>query len=78
MEISKQQQSSDWGAETLSRAQQDYAASDVLYLHRLREKLDMMLAREGRAEMAAACFAFLMTRATMDLTGFEDLDIFHH
>ena len=54
VEISKQQQSSDWGAETLSRAQQDYAASDVLYLHRLREKLDMMLAREGRAEMAAA------------------------
>ena len=78
VEISKQQQSSDWGAETLSRAQQDYAASDVLYLHRLRERLDMMLAREGRAEMAAACFAFLMTRATMDLTGFEDLDIFHH
>jgi len=78
VEISKQQQSSDWGAETLSKAQQDYAASDVLYLHRLREKLDMMLAREGRTEMAAACFAFLTTRATMDLTGFDNLDIFHH
>lgn len=78
VEISKQQQSSDWGAETLSKAQQDYAASDVLYLHRLRERLDMMLAREGRTEMAAACFAFLATRAAMDLTGFEGLDIFHH
>jgi ribonuclease D len=78
VEISKQQQSSDWGADTLSKAQQDYAASDVLYLHRLREKLDAMLAREGRTEMAATCFAFLPMRAAMDLGGFEDLDIFHH
>lgn len=78
VEISKQQQSSDWGADTLSRAQQDYAASDVLHLHALREKLDLMLAREGRSEMAAACFAFLRTRAAMDLAGFDGLDIFHH
>ena len=78
VEISKQQQSSDWGADTLSKAQQDYAASDVLYLHGLREKLDVMLAREGRTDMAAACFAFLTTRAAMDLAGFEGLDIFHH
>ena len=60
------------------KAQQDYAASDVLYLHGLREKLDVMLAREGRTDMAAACFAFLTTRAAMDLVGFEGLDIFHH
>lgn len=78
VEISKQQQSSDWGADSLSKAQQDYAASDVLYLHRLREKLDAMLAREGRTDMADACFAFLQTRAAMDLAGFEGLDIFHH
>ena len=78
VEISKQQQSSDWGADTLSKAQQDYAASDVLYLHGLREKLDVMLAREGRTDIAAACFAFLTTRAAMDLVGFEGLDIFHH
>jgi len=78
VEISKQQQSSDWGADELTAAQQDYAASDVLYLHRLRERLDVMLAREGRTAMADACFAFLATRAAMDLAGFENLDIFHH
>ena len=78
VEISKQQQSSDWGAPTLSTAQQSYAASDVLYLHDLREKLDVMLARESRAQMAAACFAFLPVRAAMDLGGFAEMDIFHH
>ena len=78
VEISKQQQSSDWGADTLSEAQQHYAASDVLYLHRLRAGLDDMLAREGRSELAQACFAFLPVRAGMDLDGFADLDIFHH
>ena len=78
VEISKQQQSSDWGASELSRAQQDYAASDVLFLHRLRERLDLMLAREGRSEMAQSCFDFLSTRAGMDLAGFDEIDIFHH
>lgn len=78
VEISKQQQSSDWGAPELSKAQQDYAASDVLYLHRLREKLDVMLAREGRTAMAQSCFRFLSIRAGMDLAGFDGLDIFHH
>ena len=78
VEMSKQQQSSDWGADGLSDAQQQYAASDVLYLHRLRARLDEMLAREGRAEIAQACFDFLPVRAGMDLGGFADLDIFHH
>ena len=78
VEISKQQQSSDWGADTLSKAQQNYAASDVLYLHDLRAKLDVMLAREGRTEMAQACFSFLPIRAAMDLGGFSEMDIFHH
>ena len=78
VEISKQQQSSDWGAATLSKAQQSYAASDVLYLHDLRAKLDVMLAREGLTEMAAACFAFLPVRAALDLGGFAEMDIFHH
>ena len=78
VEISKQQQSSDWGAASLSEAQQKYAASDVLYLHRLRAVLDDMLAREGRSDIAQACFAFLPVRAGMDLGGFADLDIFHH
>ena len=78
VEISKQQQSSDWGADTLSKAQQNYAASDVLYLHDLRAKLDVMLAREGRTEMAQACFSFLPVRAAMDLGGFSEMDIFHH
>ena len=78
VEISKQQQSSDWGAKDLSKAQKDYAASDVLYLHRLREQLDKMLEREGRTGMAQSCFDFLSTRAGMDLAGFDEIDIFHH
>ncbi len=78
VDISKQQQSSDWGAEELTRAQVDYAASDVLYLHRLRDALDLRLAREGRTELAQACFAFLPTRARLDLAGWPDQDIFAH
>lgn len=78
VDISKQQQSSDWGAETLTRAQIDYAASDVLYLHRLRAALDGMLLREGRMEMAQACFDFLPMRAQLDLDGWPDTDIFAH
>ena len=77
-DISKQQQSSDWGAETLSDAQRDYAASDVLYLHALRQKLDARLAREGRTRLAEACFQFLPTRAALDLEGWPDIDIFAH
>jgi ribonuclease D len=77
-DISKQQQSSDWGAPKLTEAQLDYAASDVLYLHRLREELDRMLAREGRVEMAQACFDFLPTRARLDLAGWPEIDIFAH
>lgn len=76
--LDKQQQSSDWGADEISDAQQSYAASDVLYLHTLKEKLDMMLAREGRTEMAQAAFGFMATRAELDLAGFDDLDIFSH
>ncbi|WP_371038788.1 MULTISPECIES: ribonuclease D [unclassified Rhodosalinus] len=78
IDISKQQQSSDWGAEALSDAQLDYAASDVLHLHRLREALDAMLQREGRAELAQACFDFLPTRARLDLEGWPDEDVFAH
>jgi ribonuclease D len=78
IELSKQQQSSDWGAEALSEAQLAYAASDVLHLHALREKLDAMLAREGRTELAKACFEFLPTRARLDLGGWEAEDIFAH
>ena len=78
VDISKLQQSSDWGAETLTQAQIDYAASDVLYLHQLREVLDERLAREGRTEMAQACFDFLPTRAMLDLKGWPDTDIFAH
>ncbi len=78
VEISKQQQSSDWGAETLTDAQIEYAASDVLHLHRLREALDMMLAREGRTELARACFDFLPSRAALDLEGWPEEDIFAH
>ncbi|UYQ72202.1 ribonuclease D [Pelagibacterium flavum] len=78
VDMSKQQQSSDWGAETLSQAQLDYAASDVLYLHDLRRHLDRMLAREGRTEMARACFEFLPTRAHLDLAGWPETDIFAH
>jgi ribonuclease D len=78
VEISKQQQSSDWGAEALSEAQLAYAASDVLYLHALREKLDGMLEREGRAEHARAAFAYLPDRVRLDLAGFEAMDVFSH
>ncbi len=78
VDISKQQQSSDWGASRLSAAQQEYAASDVLHLHRLRAALDAMLAREGRTELAQRCFDFLPTRAELDLKGWPDTDIFSH
>jgi ribonuclease D len=78
VDISKQQQMSDWGAETLTPAQLDYAASDVLYLHRLKAELDRMLAREGRTEMAQACYDFLPTRARLDLIGWPEIDIFAH
>jgi len=78
VDMSKQQQSSDWGAETLSDAQLSYAASDVLYLHTLQEKLDVMLAREGRADLAASCFRFLPDRARLDLAGWAAEDIFAH
>jgi ribonuclease D len=77
-DISKQQQSSDWGAPTLTEAQKTYAASDVLYLHRLKTTLDAMLAREGRMELAQACFDFLPTRAQLDLAGWPEIDIFAH
>jgi ribonuclease D len=76
--LSKQQQSSDWGAPTLTQQQQAYAASDVLHLHALRLVLDEMLAREGRTAFAQACFEFLPTRAALDLAGWEDVDIFAH
>jgi ribonuclease D len=78
VDLSKQQQSSDWGADKLSEAQLSYAAADVLYLHALREKLDVMLAREGRAELAASCFRFLPDRARLDLAGWGAEDIFAH
>ncbi|MBO0739222.1 MAG: ribonuclease D [Alphaproteobacteria bacterium] len=77
-DLSKQQQSSDWGAEALSEEQLRYAASDVLHLHALRARLDMMLAREGREELARACFAFLPHRAKLDLAGWSEQDIFAH
>ncbi|TNE33571.1 MAG: ribonuclease D, partial [Alphaproteobacteria bacterium] len=78
IDISKQQQSSDWGAAELTEAQKEYAASDVLYLHELKARLDEMLIREGRAEMAAECFKFLPTRAALDLAGWPETDIFAH
>jgi len=78
IDLSKQQQSSDWGAQQLNEAQLAYAASDVLHLHALRERLDAMLAREGRTELAKACFEFLPTRAMLDLGGWENEDIFAH
>ncbi len=78
VEISKQQQSSDWGADELSDAQVNYAASDVLHLHALRDKLDVMLEREGRAGLAAACFRFLPDRVRLDLAGWAQEDIFSH
>jgi ribonuclease D len=78
VDMSKQQQSSDWGADTLSDAQKSYAASDVLHLHKLMARLIVMLKREGRFELADACFEFLPTRIALDLAGWEDVDIFHH
>jgi ribonuclease D len=78
VDVSKQQQQSDWGAPDLTSAQMDYAASDVLYLHRLKDALDTMLAREGRTEMAQACFDFLPMRAKLDLAGWPEMDIFAH
>ena len=78
IDLSKQQQTSDWGAEELTEAQLAYAASDVLHLHALKAKLDALLAREGRTALAKACFAFLPTRAKLDLEGWADEDIFAH
>lgn len=78
VDLSKQQQSSDWGADTLSEAQLAYAASDVLHLHALREKLEAMLARESRSHLAEACFNFLPFRAELDLAGWAENDIFAH
>ena len=78
IEISKQQQSSDWGTADLTDAQISYAAADVIYLHALKERLDAMLAREGREALAAACFRFLPERVRLDIAGFADEDIFAH
>ncbi len=78
IELNKQQQSSDWGAAELKDVQLEYAASDVYHLHALKEKLDIMLEREGRAELAQKCFEFLPVRAELDLTGWPDEDIFAH
>ena len=78
VDLSKAQQSSDWGAPDLSDAQLNYAASDVLHLHALKDKLETMLDREGRRPMAEACFEFVLVRAAMDLAGWDDLDIFAH
>ncbi|QND31395.1 ribonuclease D [Sinorhizobium meliloti] len=78
IDISKQQQSSDWAADILSPAQLEYAASDVLHLHALRDKLTARLLRDGRMELAEACFSFLPTRAKLDLLGWEEADIFAH
>lgn len=78
VDLSKQQQSSDWGADTLTQAQVDYAASDVLHLHAARARLDAMLAREGRTDLAQRCFDFLPTRSRLDLEGWAEADIFAH
>lgn len=78
VDLSKAQQSSDWGAAELTQAQLDYAASDVLYLHAAKAKLDMMLEREGRTELARKCFDFLPTRSRLDLAGWDETDIFAH
>jgi ribonuclease D len=78
VDLSKQQQTSDWGAETLTDEQMNYAASDVLHLHALRARLDALLAREGRTELAQAAFSFLPTRARLDIAGWPDVDIFAH
>jgi len=77
-DISKQQQSSDWGGPELSEAQRDYAASDVRYLHRLKDELEIRLEREGRTAMAQACFDFLPHRARLDIAGWPETDIFAH
>jgi ribonuclease D len=77
-DVSKQQQSSDWGSPVLSEAQKDYAASDVRFLHRMKEELDRRLIREGRMELAQSCFDFLPTRAALDLAGWPEIDIFAH
>ncbi|MBB3586770.1 ribonuclease D [Sphingomonas sp. BK481] len=77
-DVSKQQQSSDWGSPQLSEAQKDYAASDVRFLHRMKEELDKRLIREGRMELAQKCFDFLPTRAALDLAGWPEIDIFAH
>lgn len=78
IDLSKQQQLTDWGAEKLTEAQVSYAASDVVHLHALKEKLDVLIAREGRQELAAACFRFLPDRARLDLAGWAEEDIFAH
>lgn len=78
VDLSKAQQSSDWGAPELTQAQLDYAASDVLYLHAAKARLDQMLAREGRTQLAAKCFDFLPTRSALDLAGWDEVDIFAH
>ena len=78
IDISKQQQSSDWGNPVLTQAQIEYAASDVLYLHQIKSKLDEILKRENKEEIAEMCFDFLKTRTELDLIGFENLDIFAH
>ena len=78
VEISKKQQTSDWGSEEISQSQIKYAAQDVLYLHQLKEKLDEMIKREGREEIFESCLQFLPTRAKLDLIGFDELDIFEH
>ena len=78
IDLSKEQQTSDWGAETLTEVQQVYAASDVLYLHKMKAKLDAMLAREGRTELARDTMAFLPTRAALDVGGWRDVDVFAH
>lgn len=78
VELSKAQQSSDWGAKELTAAQLEYAASDVLYLHAVKARLDDMLEREGRTELAKACFDFLPTRSALDLAGWDEMDIFAH
>ena len=78
IELNKQQQSSDWGAHVLSDAQKQYAAQDVIYLHELKARLDQMLAREGRTDVARACFAFVPARAALDLAGWTEEDVFAH
>ena len=78
IEITKEQQSSNWGSEIISKKQKNYAANDVLYLHELKEKLEALLLQENRLELAEKVFSFLKVRVELDLAGFEDLDIFAH